>query len=215
MGFSRQEYWSGLPFPGDLPNPGIEPGSPTLQADTLTSEPPGKPIYKMCLSNRAWSHICTSLQGRLESIVSLQGGHLPAKSYFEREEENRCWKITSITTLNPFGHLNTLKFSSHTENVFTNPSENEHKAAPTSKVHREMGGSVVQVMVPSSSSSSICLSWPSKYQGQHRMNTSFIKVFTVVSLQRDLEFASGDLFAWQWFQELKFDPWYVSFVVGY
>ena len=44
-GFSRQEYWSGLPFPfpGDLPNPGIEPGSPTLQADTLSSEPPGKP----------------------------------------------------------------------------------------------------------------------------------------------------------------------------
>ena len=46
MGFSRQEYWSGLPFPspGDLPDPGIEPRSPTLQADALTSEPPGKPI---------------------------------------------------------------------------------------------------------------------------------------------------------------------------
>ena len=45
MGFSRQEYWSGLPFPspGDLPNSGIEPGSPTLQADVLTSEPPGIP----------------------------------------------------------------------------------------------------------------------------------------------------------------------------
>ena len=44
MGFSRQEYWSGLPFPspGDLPDPGIEPWSPTFQADTLTSEPPGK-----------------------------------------------------------------------------------------------------------------------------------------------------------------------------
>ena len=41
MGFSRQEYWSGLPFPspGDLPDPGIEPRSPTLQADALTSEP--------------------------------------------------------------------------------------------------------------------------------------------------------------------------------
>ena len=41
MGFSRQEYWSGLPFPslGDLPNPGTEPGSPTLQAYALTSEP--------------------------------------------------------------------------------------------------------------------------------------------------------------------------------
>ena len=45
MGFSRQEYWSGLPFPspGDLPDPGIESRSPALQADTLTSEPPGKP----------------------------------------------------------------------------------------------------------------------------------------------------------------------------
>ena len=46
MGFSRQEYWSGLPFPSprDLPDPGIEPGSPTLQADALTSEPPLKYI---------------------------------------------------------------------------------------------------------------------------------------------------------------------------
>ena len=42
MEFSRQEYWSGLPFPspGDLPNPGIEPGPPSLRADTLPSEPP-------------------------------------------------------------------------------------------------------------------------------------------------------------------------------
>ena len=45
MKTSRQEYWSGLPFPslGDLPDPGIEPMSPALQADALTSEPPGKP----------------------------------------------------------------------------------------------------------------------------------------------------------------------------
>ena len=45
LGFSRQEYWSGLPFPspGDLPNPGIEPRSPELQADALLPEPPGKP----------------------------------------------------------------------------------------------------------------------------------------------------------------------------
>ena len=45
MGFSRQECWSGLPFPspGDLPNPGIEPRSLALQEDTLLSEPPGKP----------------------------------------------------------------------------------------------------------------------------------------------------------------------------
>jgi len=42
MGFSRQEYWSGLSFPspGYLPDPGIEPGSPALQTDALLSEPP-------------------------------------------------------------------------------------------------------------------------------------------------------------------------------
>ena len=46
MGFSGQEYWSGLPFPspGDLPDPGIKPWSPAFQADTLTSEPPGKSL---------------------------------------------------------------------------------------------------------------------------------------------------------------------------
>ena len=48
MGFSRQEYWSGLPFPspGDLPDPGIELESPALQAHALPSEPPGKPPVK-------------------------------------------------------------------------------------------------------------------------------------------------------------------------
>ena len=46
MGFSRQEYWSRLPFPspGDLPDTGIEPGSPELQADVLPSKPPGKTL---------------------------------------------------------------------------------------------------------------------------------------------------------------------------
>ena len=48
MGFSRQEYWTGLPFPspGDLPDPGIEPESPALEADALISEPPGKTLYQ-------------------------------------------------------------------------------------------------------------------------------------------------------------------------
>ena len=48
MGFSRQECWSGLPFPspGDLPDPETEPGFPALQADALLSEPPGKPQKK-------------------------------------------------------------------------------------------------------------------------------------------------------------------------
>ena len=64
MGFSRQEYWSGLPFPppGDLPSPGIKPQSPALQADPLPSEPPGKPYY-----NPDVSHGSTALS----SVVCL------------------------------------------------------------------------------------------------------------------------------------------------
>ena len=47
MGFSNQEYWSGLPFPspGDLPNPGIEPRSPALQVDSLRSDPPLEVVF--------------------------------------------------------------------------------------------------------------------------------------------------------------------------
>ena len=46
MEFSRQEYWSGLFFsPGDFPDPGSEPWSPAVQADFLSFEPPGKPVY--------------------------------------------------------------------------------------------------------------------------------------------------------------------------
>ena len=55
MEFSRQEYWSGLPFPspGDLPYPRIKPRSPALQADALPSEPPGKSTLK-----KGYSNIC-------------------------------------------------------------------------------------------------------------------------------------------------------------
>ena len=68
MGFSRQEYWSGLPFPspGDLPDPGIKPWSPTLQADSLPTEPPGKPFY------------CT------QTLFSLPSNHMSFVSSFFR-----------------------------------------------------------------------------------------------------------------------------------
>ena len=78
VGFSRQEYWSGLPFPspGDLPDPGIKPRSPTLQADSLPSELPGKPnemdaipiISIVCGGRRIterWIHVSKSTQPRL------------------------------------------------------------------------------------------------------------------------------------------------------
>ena len=58
MGFYRQEYWSGLPFPflGDLPDPGIEARSPALQANALPSEPLGKPIMFAQLCKYATMH---------------------------------------------------------------------------------------------------------------------------------------------------------------
>ena len=66
IGFRRQEYWSGLPFPPpeDLPDPGIEPESPALTGKFFTTEPPGKPLLTGPPSNLkhspfSFSHICT------------------------------------------------------------------------------------------------------------------------------------------------------------
>ena len=71
MEFSRQEYCSGLPFPppGDLPDPGIEPRSPILQADALLSEPPGNTMkyYSAIKGNEALIHATTWI--KLESIM--------------------------------------------------------------------------------------------------------------------------------------------------
>ena len=95
MGFSRQEYWSGLPFPssGNLPNPGIKPGSPTLQTDSLPSEPvsihqlctgkPAPPVSLcspharpcLCSSGGAWT---TSLPSR--SLAQGTGRREPCRS---------------------------------------------------------------------------------------------------------------------------------------
>ena len=58
MRFSRQEYWGGLPFPtlGDLPDPGMEPRSPALQADSLLTEPPGSPTELHTSTHSSWKH---------------------------------------------------------------------------------------------------------------------------------------------------------------
>ena len=63
MGFSRQEYWSGLPFPspGDLPDPGIKPGSPALEADAITSEPPTNNLDVDYLRKRGIKDVCRSI----------------------------------------------------------------------------------------------------------------------------------------------------------
>ena len=67
MGFSRQEFWSGLPFPspGDLPDPEIEPRSPALQADALLSEPPGKPCLVLAVGKLGFALIGGALLSRI------------------------------------------------------------------------------------------------------------------------------------------------------
>ena len=69
MGFSRQEYWSGLPFPSpwDLPDLGIEPGSPALHADSLPPEPPGGCIKRVCEASR--------IEKNLQIIVNISVYH--------------------------------------------------------------------------------------------------------------------------------------------
>ena len=86
MGFSRQEYWSALPFPspGDLPNPGIEPGSPALEADALISEPPGKPCFLVDHINM-WNTIYEiNSQVRIKYLILnfRIGGHFLITSLF-------------------------------------------------------------------------------------------------------------------------------------
>ena len=91
MEFSRPEYWSGLPFPspGDLPNSGIEPASPILQADSLSPEPPEKPdtYIHICiyLSDGIWIQVWFAYELSiiitkylLSSLVAQLVNNLPA-----------------------------------------------------------------------------------------------------------------------------------------
>ena len=76
-GFSRQEYWSGLPFPfpGDVPDPGLEPVSPALAGGFFTTEPPGKPSsgpYTTHIISSRWIHFY-SIRKKRNSLV----GHMP------------------------------------------------------------------------------------------------------------------------------------------
>ena len=78
MGFSRQEYWSGVPFPspGDLPDPGFEPRSPASQADLLPSEPPGKSCKGLLLwvQNLAPLKLVPDNSSRLDTRGGAQDG---------------------------------------------------------------------------------------------------------------------------------------------
>ena len=74
MEFSRQEYWSRLPFPSpeDLPDPGIEPRSPELRADALTSEPPSVDYLAIDVANISWVIICIHFSSVAQSCPTLR-----------------------------------------------------------------------------------------------------------------------------------------------
>ena len=90
MELSRPEYWTGYPFPspGDLPNPGIKSRSPTLQADSLPAEPPGKPkntgvgsLSLLQRSSRPRNRIrAFCMEGKILYQLSYQGGPTPDES---------------------------------------------------------------------------------------------------------------------------------------
>ena len=105
MGFSRQEYWSGLPFPspGDLPNTGVEPGSPALQPDSLTTELPYHVITNQEHSTFFFLHWMDNVF--LEGYMSTFGVELVGKNPIQpmrSGDGGRHGKLENIASKGPF-----------------------------------------------------------------------------------------------------------------
>ena len=98
MVFSRQEYWSGFPFPspGDLPNPGIKPESPTLQADSLPSEPPGKPSSSSC---------CCSVTKSCPTLYDPMDCRQRSQAFLSFTISQSLLKLMSIESVMPSSYL--------------------------------------------------------------------------------------------------------------
>ena len=111
MGFSRQEYWSGLPFPpGNLPNPGIKPmspASPVLAGGFFTSEPPGKPIYTY-IHTHTMMEYCSIIKNENSPFattwVDLEGIMLSVRS---QRKTNTLYVITYMWNLKKRGCMYT------------------------------------------------------------------------------------------------------------
>ena len=92
MEFSRQEYWSGLPFssPGDLPNPGIEPRFPALQADFLPRELPGKPLQNTLESPQDWHE---NEENGVFSVLNHSCTYSMLDTVLENAQINKLWSL--------------------------------------------------------------------------------------------------------------------------
>ena len=107
--FSRKEYWSGLPFPspGDLPESGVEPRSPTLQADSLPSESNG--TWKLKVLSKPRSHKKFEMQendldGRKDKVVWKHRKHPFSKLHFSPQSALYCASFTVHTDFSPLGY---------------------------------------------------------------------------------------------------------------
>ena len=100
VGFSRQEYWSGLPFPspGDLPDPGLEPGSPALQADSLPSEPPGAQMKHNLESKTAGRNINNLRYADDITLMAVSEEELKSLLMKVKEESEKSWFKTQHQT---------------------------------------------------------------------------------------------------------------------
>ena len=100
MEFSRQKYWSGLPFPspGDLPDPGIEPRSPALQADALPSEPPGKASLLPKSLQLSWplGHTPPPTQGHPAYTWAVSGSCSACPVEGGKPKYNKKWKLMRL-----------------------------------------------------------------------------------------------------------------------
>ena len=111
MEFSKQGYWSGLPFPsaGDLQNTGTEPGYPTLQPDSLSTEPPGKTLqYLKLLENNGYISLCCTI-GAVQSLSRVQLLAIPWTAVYQASlsitNSRSLRKLISIKQVMPSNHL--------------------------------------------------------------------------------------------------------------
>ena len=154
MGFSRQAYWSGLPLPspGDLPDPGIEPRSPTLQANSLPSEPTGRQ-KKIKTNNSEYEEVAAV--GTWGSILlgTLWGTTLDNCRHFPTNEW-RNWPICTLPLIligwgPPVGRVSHQPFQFALHLSWTSPMVPERTFGPRERgPHTEMGTSCLsQVLV--------------------------------------------------------------------
>ena len=110
MDFSRQEYWSGQPFPSleDLPDPGIEPGSPALAGGSLPSEPPGElTVCTLCpLSLRTWAELVT--ESPPKSLQEVTAGE--ARPHTAGVNASRLFPAPLLSIRPSVHHLDSLLF---------------------------------------------------------------------------------------------------------